>query len=179
MKRKKLMAVAAVFALLCAALVFTGCPQSNQNKGGTAKAGTANDDSSKKKDNGNKESDKKDKDDDTSDDARYAPFTGKFNHSLWRPKDNSNTESGHEYFYYISNGTVYYAVFSREKNQFVRAPEIGTVKNKKIVSKGDNKETPVNIVGSTLYVDPDGSKPMRFEQETDRGLIKAIKKYLE
>lgn len=175
MKRKKLMAIAAVFALLCAALVFTGCPQSNQNKGGTAKAGTANDDSSKKKDNGNKESDKKD----TSDDARYAPFTGKFNHSLWRPKDESNTESGLEYFYYISDGTVYYAVFSREKNQFVRAPEIGTVKDKKIVSKGDDKGKPVNIVGSTLYVDPDGSKPMRFEQETDRGLIKAIKKYLE
>ena len=54
------MAIAAVFALLCAAIVFTGCPQGNQNKGTTSN--TEKEKESKKEKEKDKQKDKKDND---------------------------------------------------------------------------------------------------------------------
>ena len=173
------MAIAAVFALLCAAIVFTGCPQGNQNKGTISN--TEKEKESKKEKEKDKQKDKKDndkEDDDISKSADYAPFTGKYNKSLWEPEQNTGSDS-YRYYVYAKDGKLYQAVYDTEKNQFKDLHLIGTVKNGKVIPKEgetDGKPVSVTITGKTL-VEVENGNARTYHLVEDPGKKKTLQDY--
>lgn len=195
MKRKKFMTIIAIFAILCAAIVFTGCPQANQNK---STSSTTEKEKEKEKD---KEKDKE-KEEEDDEDTSYAPFTGKNDKTIWKRTDKRNDyeeedENGNEkvyqYYYYAEKGTIYAVIYDSEKNKVIRIPNVGKVTKSKITLDEEFKDTKkyrklfkldfnekdtvsVKIVDSTLLIDKD-DRVRTYTKVTTRDVYVAIQKY--
>lgn len=153
------MAIAAVFALLCTAIVFTGCPNANQNKGSTSniekekqekeeqskkekeekekkeKEEQAKKEKEEKEKKEKEEQAKKEKEEKEKEEKKNAPFIGDNDKSIWKIKDRTNIYEGKPYYYYVQAGKVYFVVYDKEKKELTEAREIGTVKESKIMVK--------------------------------------------